>query len=151
MLGQFWFWGGLSDSLTALRAKSWPTAEGEIRTAKVMEMRSRRGRVSYKPALRYSFVVKEKRFTGELLDFGDGGAGSMENVAKILRRYQPYQEVTVHYDPKDPEIAVLETGMKGSHYFRLIFGAALSALGGWLGYARFRAFQDAPISPQSGF
>ena len=47
----------------------------------------------------------------------------------MKKRYPEGTDVEVHYDPDQPETAVLEVGIKGSNWMVLLFGLALSGSG----------------------
>ena len=149
--GQIFFWGGISSSYKGVKARSWPTVEGEIRTAKMMQTRRRKGGTSYHPALRYVYELDGRRYNGERIRFGDPGGGSMDKAMKSLVRYAPETKVTVHYHPKDPETAVLETGTTSGNMLRITIGAVLSAIGGWIGFSAYRRLTTGPIDPGTGF
>ncbi len=66
-------------------------------------------------------------------------------------RYRSETKVTVHYNAKDPKIAVLETGITGSNVFKIVIGALMTLIGGWIGFRSYRNFQEQPIAPGTGF
>ena len=61
--------------------------------------------------------------------FGDYGSGNPSRARKIVKRYPVGFEVTVCYDPKEPETCVLEPGVKGQTWFLPLFGSIFCTVG----------------------
>jgi hypothetical protein len=69
-------------------------------------------------ALTYEYTVGGHRYTGGRLDYAGGGGG--RDAGRVLARYRPGAAVTVRYDPRRPERAVLEPGVGVGNYVRLL-------------------------------
>lgn len=81
----------------AREAKSWPTTEGSV--------------FAYHQNPNYRFVVNGASYEGKLVsctEFINSGA-ELGNGEKNLVKYPLNGKVTVHYDPRDPNVAVLDT------------------------------------------
>lgn len=76
-------------------------------------------------AVTYAFNVGRAKFHGNRLSFGTdtGNAG----VTEALKRYPEGMEVTVYYDPSDPENCVLDRDPPSAGFFRTMFGGGLAA------------------------
>lgn len=76
-------------------------------------------------AVRYAFNVGDAKFRGNRVSFAaDTGNGG---IAETLGRYPPGAEVTVYYDPSNPEDCVLERDPPGGRFFARMIGGCLAA------------------------
>jgi Protein of unknown function (DUF3592) len=100
----------VSKLLQLRRAASWPQAAGRITKSVVATRRARPfGRpmqVINFPAIEYEFSVNGRKCTGQRISIGEDAGGA--NIEATLARYPVGAQVTVHYDPADPENCVLE-------------------------------------------
>jgi hypothetical protein len=113
VLGVFFIGMAIMQQLKAKKAeKSWPTAPGVILSSVVgthLSHSSRGGTTTqYMPEVAYDYQVNEITYKGSSVGFGKSTASSRK-ATEIVSRYPQGTSVTVHYDPKDPAKAVLET------------------------------------------
>ncbi len=59
--------------------------------------------------IRYEYLVGEKKFNGELINYKT----AIEDTAEILARYPVNKEVTVYFDSEMPKYSILEHGYLG--------------------------------------
>ncbi len=103
----------------ANRAKQWPTVEGTVLTSKTESYKTRAGsarqgvRVTmYEPMVEYSYVVQGREYHSTQVSFGARvSTVAIEPAAQRAARYPLGAKVPVHYNPKHPTVAVLETGV----------------------------------------
>jgi hypothetical protein len=116
------------------RAKSWTAVPGRIVSAKSVDRRVQRPGVDNGDEVRtfadvtYEFEVQGKKRKGSRVSIGED-LGNFE-VAETLMRYPAGKNVTVYYNPENPEQAVLERDPP-KHLFQILvlFIAALVAGG----------------------
>ena len=90
-------------------SRRWPTTEGEILESKV-ELHAD-GEGSYCPRVRYRYRVRDQEYTSGNILYR-GYLGTKEAAAEVASRYEPASRVLIHYHPRHPGWAVLETGAK---------------------------------------
>ena len=61
------------------------------------------------PVVQYEFTAKGRKWHGNRISIGEDYGGA--NTEATLAKYKPGVTVTVYYDPKDPQQAVLERDM----------------------------------------
>jgi hypothetical protein len=92
------------------QAAGWKSVQGKVIESQVSDSVSD-SRVKNKlfenmPRVRYAFTANGREFTGERISFGDDTGGA--NTQATLSRYPVGKEVTVYFNPRDPEDCVLE-------------------------------------------
>jgi hypothetical protein len=111
------------------RAKSWLAASGRIVSSKSVDRRVQRPGVDNGTEVRnfadvtYEFKVDGKTRKGSRVSIGED-LGNVE-VAETLIRYPAGADVTVYYNPNNPEQAVLERDPPKGAFGCLGFGIAL--------------------------
>jgi Protein of unknown function (DUF3592) len=117
-LGIMYLARGISRRQMAARSLQWPVTEGRILSASVNEMRSDSEGSDmkvYLPEASYSYTVAGKAYQGNVIRFGieQFGYGVVERAQKHIERYEAGTPVSVHYDPDNSAVAVLEPGESG--------------------------------------
>ena len=96
----------------AHRARSWPTAPGEILAARVEQKRTRTGNGNgyvYVANIEYAYEVRGRRYQGDTICIGGELDTSFEARAQErCRRYPVGRTVRVYHQPKDPQVCCLE-------------------------------------------
>lgn len=121
--------------LQARRSAGWPSTTGRVVEARREETASgsRDHGGKWRLALTYEFTVDGRRHEGHRVAFGDRifpGRAHQKEVDDLVARYARGQQVTVHYDPRDPSRCSLQTGTADNPYYMLLFVAAALLLGG---------------------
>ena len=110
----------------------WPIAEGTVVAAEVVKRiaTSDDEPDSYIPRVSYAFRVNGIGYQGNVIRIGldERGYISEQQARDHLARYPAGASIGVRYDPKRPEIAVLEIGQVGATRY-LIAGGLLAAVG----------------------
>lgn len=94
----------------------WPTASGTISHSAVVGEYSRNEDGSetlmYSAEIHYRYRVGNRDYQGERVSFGGVSSDSWGCAARsITREYPGGRSVSVRYDPRNPERAVLEPGI----------------------------------------
>ncbi|MDB5602932.1 MAG: hypothetical protein JWN71_4976 [Xanthobacteraceae bacterium] len=92
----------------------WPTTKGEIVWSDIVVEtgRDETGRTAtrYGAAIRYRYLLGGTRFESTRITWRDGQKTTRAAAQrKLLARYPVGRAVNVHYDPRRPAMAVLET------------------------------------------
>ena len=151
VLGPIFCWKGGSDLITGLRSRSWSTTQGTITSTDLTETRGRWGRRSYQPVIHFEYEVAGTKFSGNRLDLGGQQTSSTSEVAKVFARYPEGGTVTVHYNPKHPETALLEAGTKGTNWLLFLVGLVMTGAGVLAARSKWKDMMDTNIAPSSGF
>lgn len=123
-------------------AASWPSTEGKIVVSKVVEEQEHEdhedsdGRTEeridtfYRPEIRFAYRVGAADYSSETWKPGaivsHGTPGPAE---KVVARYTAGQKVAVYYDPKRPDMGVLEPNNREGAGVVLVVGIAFGLVG----------------------
>jgi hypothetical protein len=127
--------GGFSAVRKARKRAAWPTVAGSILSTDVVEHRrsvsgkhGSRKSVSYEPIIKYSYSVDGKNYSGKRIAAASENMISKRAAEKRIGKFSSGTEILIHYDPKDPKQAVLDTRAVN---LAMLFGigAAMIALG----------------------
>jgi uncharacterized protein DUF3592 len=116
----------------AVRSARWPMVKGRVTASEFQEgplegryIRTTTGRA----AVTYQYELNGRELTGDRIFVGDEEFGSAYQAQKRTRHYYPGVAVDVFYDPADPSLTVLETGLTWSHSWKFFLGAFLFGVG----------------------
>jgi len=115
-------WWGWTIVRNARASADWPTTEGRITAAEIDHSTDSEGDDSYTPRVTYTYNVSGRSYENYTIKFGETSYSSERTANEILARYPVGQAVTVHFDPADPDRAVLEAGVSGGSYIVLSVG-----------------------------
>jgi len=87
---------------------------------------------SYRPAIRYAYVVAGRRHESDRYAFGLSFDMNRAPVAAIVRSHRPGQAAAVYYDPRRPDRSVLYVGLVRQHFFEWLLVQPLAGIGLWL-------------------
>lgn len=96
-------------------AARWPTTTGTILSSVAEPRRTSAadGRAQtatiWSSVIEYSYRVQDRDYHGTRLAFGADVAGPRDLAEKVVARYPVGSKVTVHFDPANPSVAVLDT------------------------------------------
>ena len=124
----FFLFTGARDSWTGRSSEVWPVTKGVVLQSDVIRIPGH-GRVapSYTSVVQYRYEVATRTYVSDRVSFGRLELGGGEaDAEEIVRRYAKGREVTVHYLPSAPEIAVLAPGTTPSAVVRVVVGALLA-------------------------
>jgi hypothetical protein len=123
---------GAGNLFRGLRCEYWPATVGVIRTAEMEHIIGHDSNSSdtYSARITYDYQVTGLHYTSTRLAFGEMSS-SPDYAQGILSRYRVGRKVPVHYDPNNPGLAVLETGIHGGTWICFGVGTVL-LLAGWM-------------------
>jgi len=129
---------GINELTGADASASWPSVKGRVIVSQVKRGissrgagRNRRRSTSHTARIVYDYAVSGRKHIARRVSFGATSAKASAARA-MVRRYPKGAEVTVYYDPDDPDRAVLEPGTSSGTYLPLGVGVLLAAGGGFL-------------------
>jgi len=113
----------------AMASRVWPTVPGRIRSA---ELREGTGRdIGHEHAwITYTYTVYARKLTGWRVRFGWWGDDN-QAAAEDYHIYGSQRDVTVYYNPDDPEQSVLEPGPVPSLWLGLAVSVGVVAFACW--------------------
>ena len=122
----------------ARASTEWPAAQGTVESSAVDVKRERErdsdGDVHYEtkyiPRIVYRYQVEGTDYYGEQISFGNTSSRSPNWAYRIRDQYSPGMEVSVYYDPANPQEAVLQPGAKWTTYIVLVIGVVFALTGG---------------------
>jgi len=128
IIGAVAFFFGCRNLLQASQSRTWPTAQGVIRDSSVEHQRGNKGG-TYLAKVMYDFTVNATTFNGKRVAFGDYSSGNSSLARDIVDRYPKGKTVAVYYNQKNPQVCVLEPGIKGQTWLLPVFGLIFLAAG----------------------
>ncbi|MDX2212037.1 MAG: DUF3592 domain-containing protein [Oculatellaceae cyanobacterium bins.114] len=132
------------------QTRRWQTTSGKVISTMMKEQRVKT-RLVYQPKVRYEYVVDRNWYQANRIRVGDRWGGSdFAKAEEQLRRYQPGTEVTVYYNPRRPQDAVLELKIDPALYMVLAGGGFFLCISLSIGSAILpSAMQTCGITPSS--
>jgi hypothetical protein len=127
-----WFIFELWSARRGWATLNWPSVPGVILIAALSTSRAFGSGGPFVMTVRYSYEVDGKPFEGTRLQYGHDSFDStyLEAAAKKrLAGYEPGKATRVHFNPRNPNDAVLEPGVKPHTYLYLLLSAAFLAAG----------------------
>jgi hypothetical protein len=115
----------------AAASESWPETTGSVtksRVQKTIRIRVTRwllGRYKYSPQITYRYTVGGQGYVNDEFSYRDAGSGDAAEVQQIVHQYPPGRQVVVHYNPDDPGMSVLQSGLYWSNTVTLGIGLLL--------------------------
>jgi len=102
----------------ARASSKWPSTQGTIESSTVDVERERErdsdGDIHYEtkftPNIVYQYQVDGMDFAGDQISFGGTSSSSQSRAYRITNQYPEGAEVTVYFDPEDPQESVLQPG-----------------------------------------
>ena len=131
------------------RAAEFPSATATVTKSEVHESRrSRRGR-SYTLHLAYTFSADGRTHTATRLRYYPSSSSGRTAARELHAQYPVGRTVIAYYPPDAPELAVLEAGVQGTDWLRLMAATAATLLvAGLWGLALTRRPPFDPENPQ---
>lgn len=104
-----------------LRTQSYPTTTGTILHSSVETTADSEGGNSHRPEITFAYEIDGKNFESSAWRHGNLGLSDPSYAEEIVARYSPGSEVIVHYNPNQPDDAVLSTELDSSDAFLMLF------------------------------
>jgi hypothetical protein len=102
------YYGG-RNVLRANKSKTWPMVQGVVQNSSVESRRN-----LHTAKVLYDYTVSEKSFTGMFSSY----SSTRSPAQGIVNRYPKGKTVSVYYNPQNPQVCVLEPGVKGQVLIR---------------------------------
>ena len=126
----------------ARASRSWPTVPGRVVRSEIRTNRRANGLPGFRTLVRYEYVVDGEEYEGRAIAGGEFPYRRAGGAIRRLAAYPVGALVTVRYDPTEPEIAVLETGVSVDVLYLPIMATLLMvvalAILSWGGWRLFR-------------
>ena len=94
-------------------SKAWPTATAAIQASRVAEqgtyIKTMQVGTCYRLEVEYRYRAQGTEYTSSRVQFGNKWLDDQEFMRGLAAKYPAGAEVTVHYDPRKPSSAVLDT------------------------------------------
>ena len=101
---------GVKGVVTAIESTDWPRANGTVISSSLSWYSSAaaKGRTQHRAEILYQFFVLKSQYTGTLRHTSpDAGEAN-----RLVKRYPEGKQITVYYKPDNPEVNLLEPGLK---------------------------------------
>jgi len=109
-----------------IKSKSWPSMMGEITSSQVLEYwdtdtETRTTSLCHKAQIRYRYPVGVSFYESERVNSGQitGGDQGKKHSERLVAKYYEGQKVRVYYNPKNPQLSVIEPGVAFNFEFYL--------------------------------
>ena len=130
---------GLRGCYYAGASLHWPVAGGTVTESRIGRARGG-NRTTYSPEVRYRYEVDGRVYESDRIYFSGIDLSSNHDYAlDITARYAVGRDVEVYHHPGDPELAVLQPGIRRETVFTFVIGGAFAAfalLGFYLDHRR---------------
>jgi len=93
-------------------SQSLSKVSGVIQNSTVVFHKSKKSGGAYHAEIMYNYFVKNQIYSNNKVAFGDYGSSNPQHARSISNLYQKGKEVTVYYQPEDPQNSVLEPGFQ---------------------------------------
>lgn len=115
----------------ALASKRWPTVEGVVTMTHIQEIEvgEETSRTAFAPVVEYRFTLGGVARVSRTVAICPIHLGSRESAESIVGRYKVGSSVRVFCSPHDPEVTVLEPGLRWPPVGKLLFSLMLVAAG----------------------
>jgi hypothetical protein len=114
----------------AKASKEWPTADGVITVSRVQSHRNKDGKSMYSHEVEFKYTLDGEQHVGDRIWATDGGSSSNSSAAHAtVAMYPVGRDVTVHYDPEAPGVALLEPGTTWVNFLLLGVSAMFFLIG----------------------
>jgi len=109
--------------------------EWQVTNGKILSTRIQQTRALYNPIVEYSYIVQNVKYQGWLISINGKVTNKIQVAREWIAPYTQGKEVVVHYNPKNPKMAVLETSFSVRvMMIEILFGLFLLSLS-WLSAA----------------
>lgn len=115
----------------AFRSRAWSKAPGRVGSSLLHESLPHRDMAFDvdSASVQYSYEVAGRAYSGSRIRFGLGPFGSGD--ADDATFYQQFRDVTVYYNPANPDQSVLEPGPAAGQWVLLVLSIIVIAVGYW--------------------
>jgi hypothetical protein len=149
--GIFLIYRSVQSRKKAEASQGWPSTAGQISESRVDHSTHTDtdgdSSDSYTPYVEYTYQVAGQTYTGHEITFGfKQGFGNASKAQTVVGKYPVGAQVSVYYDPADPQQAVLER-QAGGFGAGLVLGIIFLVVGACLGCGGVFALISAWLVP----
>lgn len=102
--------------------RKWPATTGTIVSSERAEGSFADADTNWVPVVRYSYQANDRTHTSDVVASTRLVSGGASFTEKVLAKYPAGSQVTVYYNPQEPEEAVLERSDPGVKAMYILFG-----------------------------
>jgi hypothetical protein len=114
---------------------------GEVQGTHVKVSSDRDNKNLYYGRVAYRYLVEGKEYTSDLTDLGPGTKRSRQEEARAdVAEFTPGMKVAVYYDPGEPSVAVIRTGMPTIRLLLLVGLAIGTIIGAFVSFFTVRGW-----------
>ena len=111
----------------ALASRRYSRGQATITRSDVRSNRTATGLPGYSAHVRYDYRVGRKDYCGRVVTAFDLPYATKSWTTRRVAAYPVGRSVTVMFDPRDPEIAVLEAGWRPECWFPILLATVMLA------------------------
>jgi hypothetical protein len=104
-----------------LMALNYPATQGTILTSEVTLHQDSEGSTTHNVSVRYAYAVGDQEYTATRYRYGSFNSSDGKWARSLVANLSPGTSVKVFYNPRNPDDAVLFTGLSGSDLFMFAF------------------------------
>lgn len=98
----------INESTQGFSSDKWPTLQGTVQSATIKKVMTKNGTTRDEAEIRYQYSVDGKTYTSNRIQFG---GEIFRNPSELLGQYKRGKQISIHYNPTNPSISCLETGV----------------------------------------
>jgi hypothetical protein len=128
--GLFWILSAQRSARRAQVSAAWPQAPGKVILCELARrtVSGKYGGTFYRPLIHYAYEVGGQAYQSDVVSFGNLETNTSLQPQTYLAKYPLGVDVSVRYDPADPNVSTLETEAAVGTYltlgtFMLVFAA----------------------------
>lgn len=123
------------------QSAEWPSVSGRITYSRAQTTRVDNS-TRYTPLVKYTYTIAGRSYVNERISASDMHQKSIYRANDILRKYPAGGQVTVYYNPDDPGIALLETGLPKNVFVLLLSAVACFGLAVLIAISAYKKKND---------
>ena len=113
----------------SLQSKSWPHTTGVVRSSRTERSSPTDTKSSVHLRVEYTYEVNGRAYKGNRVQFAMFGTHSGTKARKLRSRYPKGARIQVFYNPRKPQMSVIEPGFRWTILLQIAFGCIFMFLG----------------------
>lgn len=97
-----------NESTQGFSSDKWPTLQGTVQSTTIKKVMTKNGTTRDEAEIRYQYSVDGRTYTSNRIQFG---GEIFRNPSELLGQYKRGKQISIHYNPTNPSISCLETGV----------------------------------------
>lgn len=122
---------GVRQFMRAQASPTWPTVTGVVTISELGKHvgNERATSTTYRADISYDYVANDRSYVNGAINFATVNSSDPAAARRLLKRYPVGKQVTVYYNPAEPQEAVLEPGPAAGSWFLPLFGGGFVVVG----------------------